>query len=413
MAAKKPAAPRVAVIDGARTPFLRGGTDFNDLMAYELGRIAVAGLMHKTGVDPALIESVYFGCVMADPSTSNVAREITLAAGLPKSVAAYTISEACISANQAVTNAADQIRLGHADLVVAGGTDITSDVPIRFSKRMRQKFIRANRAKGWKDYYAIFKDVRPADLAPDAPGIEDFFTRMSMGESCDRMCKRLGVTREEQDEYAARSHQLAAKATADGVLADEIVPVAPPPKFKAVTTDNGIRGDSTKEKLAKLPPAFDRKYGTVTAGNASFLTDGAAAVLLASEKAVRELGLKPKAYIRSYAFRGTDPQEEMLLGQTYATPIALARAGLKFQDMGVLEIHEAFAGQMIATIKLLGSKEFAKEHFGMSDKIGDVDYDKLNLHGGSLSLGHPFGATGARLVTTCANRLQREDKNTA
>jgi acetyl-CoA acetyltransferase family protein len=231
-----------------------------------------------------------------------------------------------------------------------------------------------------------------------------------MGSACDRICARIGITRKEQDDYALRSHHLAHKATEDGTFLDEVMSVAPPPHFKSVSKDNGIRGDSTDEKMAKLRPAFDGKYGVVTAANASFLTDGAGAVLLMGEDTAKELGFKPKAYIVSYAFMGTDPLEEMLLGQTYATPIALARAGLTFEDLGVLEIHEAFAGQMMATIRLLEDKAFAAS-LGLDRPIAKkVNWDILNIHGGSLSIGHPFGATGARLIHTCANRLQRENK---
>ncbi len=406
---KSAGADRVAVVDGCRTPFLRAGTQFNDLPAYELGRLAVAGLINKTGLDPDLIGQFLYGCVTADPEKSNVAREVMLAAGIPSKVPAYSISEACISSNQAITNAADQIRFGHIDVAVAGGTDITSDVPIRFSKTMRQKLIKSSRAKGLKDYYKIFKDVRPKDLAPANVGIADYFTGLSMGASCDRMCKRLGITRREQDEYALRSHHLAAAATEKGLLAEEMVMAAPGPHYKPVMADNGIRGDSTIEKLSSLKPAFEKSYGTVTAGNASFLTDGASAVLLMSESKAKELGFKPKAFIKSYAYVGTDPLEEMLLGQTYTLPLALKRAGIEFNDIGVLEIHEAFAGQMVAAIKLIGSKEFAKDYFGLDDKIGDVRDDRLNTLGGSLSLGHPFGATGGRLFTTCVNRMVRED----
>lgn len=411
--AKKTAAAsgrRVAVIDGVRTPFLRAGTEFNDLMAYDLGRYAVAGLLGKSGLDPNVVDMVMMGCVIADPATSNVAREIVLGTDLPDRVPAYTISEACISANQAICNAVDQIARGYGDVAIAGGTDITSDVPIRYQKRMRQKFLRTQKAKGLKDYYEIFHDVKPADLVPDPPGIADFFTGLSMGGACDRICARLGVSREEQDEFAARSHQLAHQAAESGLFDDEVIAVAPPPHFKPVTRDNGVRGDTTYEKMAKLRPAFDKNYGTVTAGNASFLTDGAAAVLLMSEEKAKDLGYKPKAYIIGHAFRGTDPLEEMLLGQTYATPTALARAGISFEDLGVLEIHEAFAGQMVATVKLLESKEFG-ESLGLGGAIAKtVNLDILNIHGGSLSIGHPFGATGARLIHTCANRMQRENK---
>lgn len=401
---------RVAVIDGIRTPFARSGTSYNDLMAYDLGRYAVSGLMNKTGLDPNEVDDLIFGIVVPDPKTGNVAREVCIGAGLPNKVRTYTVTVACISANQAASNGADLIYRGYADVVIAGGCETMSDVPIRYQKKVRQMLIAAQKAKGPKDYLKIFKDIRPADLKPDAPGIIEFSTNLSMGQNAERLSKRLEISRQDQDEFAVRSHELSVKAQEEGLLADEIVTVIPPPYFKAVTKDNGPRADATLEKISTLKPAFDKFYGTVTAANASFLTDGGSAVLLMSEEKAKELGFKPKAFIRSYAYAGTDPLEELLLGPAYATPMALDRASLTLKDMGVLEIHEAFAAQMLAVIKLLESKTFAKEKLGKASAVGKVDFDKLNLLGGSLSLGHPFGATGGRIITTCCNRMIREDK---
>ncbi len=401
---------RVAIIDGVRTPFARSGTNFHDLMAYDLGRLAVSGLMNKTGLDPDLVDDLIYGIVVPDPKTGNVAREVCIGAGLPDKVRTYTVTVACISANQAASNGADLICRGNSDVVIAGGCETMSDVPIRYQKKIRQMLIAAQRAKGPKDYFQIFKEARPADLKPDAPGIIEFSTGLSMGQNAERLSKRLSITRKAQDEFAARSHQLSIKAQKSGLLDDEIAAVIQPPNFEPVTKDNGPRADSTVEKMAKLKPAFDKSYGSVTAANSSFLTDGASAVLLMGEDKAKELGFKPKAYIRSYAYVGTDPLEELLLGPAYATPIALDRAGLTLKDLGVLEIHEAFAAQMLAVIQLLESNEFAKEKLGKSKAVGKIDFDKLNTLGGSLSLGHPFGATGGRLITTCSNRMIREDK---
>lgn len=401
---------RVAVIDGVRTPFLRAGTGFLDLMAYDLGRYAVAGLMHKTDLNPDEVEDLIFGIVSAEPKTPNVAREVCLGAGLPHKVRTYTVSVACISANQAITNGADLIYRGYADCVIAGGCETMSDVPIRFQKKVRQKLMASQKAKGPKDYYTLFKDLRPGDLAPDAPAIQEFSTGLSMGQNADRVAKRLGITRKAQDAYAVRSHKLAAQAQQEGLLDDEIVTVAPPPHFNAIAQDNGPRGDTSADKMGKLRPAFDKAFGSVTAANSSFLTDGGSAVLLMSEAKAKALGYKPKAFLRSYAYSGTDPLEELLLGPAYATPMALDRAGLSLKDVDVLEIHEAFAAQMLSVIKLIESNKFATEKLGRSQAVGKVDYSKLNTLGGSLSLGHPFGATGGRLVTTCCNRLIREDK---
>jgi acetyl-CoA acyltransferase len=284
-----------------------------------------------------------------------------------------------------------------------------SDAPILFQKKMRQKFLASQKAKGLKDYYQLFKDVRPRDLKPDLPGIVEFSTGLSMGQTAERLAKRLGITREAQDEFAWRSHKLAAEAQQKGWFAGEILSIAPPPKFKPVQIDNGVRGETTIEKLAKLRPAFDPKYGTVTAGNSSFLTDGASAVLLVGEDKAEEWGLTPRAFLRSYAFAGSDPLEELLTGPAYAIPMALDRAGLSFDDIDVWEIHEAFAAQVLAVRQLLADDAFAREKFGRKQAFGLLPLDKLNTCGGSLSIGHPFGATGGRILTTCANRLIREN----
>ncbi|MEN6463958.1 MAG: acetyl-CoA C-acyltransferase [Syntrophaceae bacterium] len=244
---------------------------------------------------------------------------------------------------------------------------------------------------------------------PEVPNIAEFSTGRSMGEDCDRLAARIGVSRREQDFFAMRSHQLAARAVAEGLLAQEIEPVRVPPDFTPIIQDNGFRADTSLEQLAKLKPAFQRPYGTVTAGNSSFLTDGAAVVLIASEEAARAQGYRPKAIIREYAYSGQDPQEELLLGPAYAVSMLLKKSGLEIGDIDVIESHEAFAGQVLANIKCLASDKFAREKLGRPQKVGEVRLEKLNTMGGSLSLGHPFGATGARLVTTAANRLIREN----
>jgi len=284
-----------------------------------------------------------------------------------------------------------------------------SDIPISYRKPMRQKFMEAQRYKGPLDYLQFLKGMNLKDLLPEIPSIAEFSTGRIMGEDCDRLAARLGVSREEQDEYAVRSHLAAAAATKEGLLAGEIDPVMVPPDFRPIREDNGFRADTTPEKMASLRPAFVKKYGTVTAGNSSFLTDGAAAVLLMAEDTANALGYTPKASIRAYAYSAQDPQEELLLGPAYATPKALDLAGLELSNMDVFEFHEAFAGQILANLKCLASDRFAGEKLGRSRKVGDVPMEKFNTLGGSLSLGHPFGATGARLVTTAVNRLIRED----
>ena len=399
---------KVVVIDGTRTPFLKSGTDYMDLLSYQLGQYAISGLLKKTGIDPKSVDRVIMGTVISNVKTSNVAREAALTAGIPYTTPCSTVTQACISANQAISSAVEQIQAGQADIIIAGGTECTSDAPILFNKPMRKKLFNAQKLKGFGDTMKFIFSLRLKDFVPDAPAIAEYTTGKTMGVDCDILAAKFSVAREEQDKFALRSHTLAQKAVDDGILAQEITEVALPPKFAAIKQDNGIRVGKL-EKLASLSPAFVKPHGTLTAANSSFLTDGAAVVLIMSEEKAKELGLKPKAYIHNYTFTGSDLKEELLLGPAYAISKVLKRANLELKDMDVVELHEAFAGQVLANIKCLASDEFAKEKLGRDKAVGVVDMNKLNVHGGSLAIGHPFGATGARLVTTVANRLQREN----
>lgn len=400
---------RIVVIDGARTPFLRSGTDYMDLLSYQLGQFAIKGLLQKTGIDPKEVGYVVMGTVISNVKTGNVARESAITAGIPYTAPCHTVTMACISANQAIVSAMHILQNGDADVVIAGGTDSVSDAPIMFNKVMRKKLFKAQKLKGLGDTLKFASTIRPGDFVPDAPAVAEFLTNRTMGLDCDILAGRYGVTRAEQDEFAVRSHQLAAKADAEGLLANEITPVEAAPSFKAIKKDNGFRGDTTLEKIAKLKPAFVKDGGTITAANASFLTDGAACVLLMTEDKAKQLGLTPKAYLHSYSFSGCDLNEELLLGPTYAISKLLQKTNMNLSDIDVFEFHEAFAGQILANLKCLASDDFAKQKLGRDKAVGVVPMDKFNLWGGSLSLGHPFGATGARLVTTAANRLAKEN----
>lgn len=397
------------LVDGCRIPFLRSATDYNDLMAYDLGRMALQGLLARNAIDPASIDRVIMGSVIQDPRTSNVARESALGADIPNTVPAFTISLACISSNQAITSGMDLIRSGQAKIIVAGGTETMSDIPVRYKKKFRQKVLEARKYRSPLDFLKFFKGLGIKDYLPEVPAIAEFSTGETMGKSADRMAARFGVSREEQDEFAMRSHHLAAKATKEGLLDDEIIPAKIPPSFKVVATDNGFREDTSMDKLAKLKPAFIKPHGTITAGNASFLTDGASASLIMDEQTALESGFQPKAYLREYVFVSQDPGEELLLGPAYAIPKVLDAMKLTLNDIDVFELHEAFAGQVLAVLAALDSENFAKNSLGKNKKTGAVPLEKINTLGGSLSLGHPFGATGTRLVTTAANRLIRED----
>ena len=397
------------IVDGGRIPFQRSGTGYKKLMAYDLGRMAIEGLIGRADIDDSEIDRVIMGCVIQDVNTSNVARESALGAGLPLSIPAHTVTQACISSNQAISSAVDLIRSGQAEIILAGGTETMSDIPIRFRRKFRQKLLDARKYKSLSDWLSFFKGLRPSDLLPEIPAIAEFSTGETMGESCDRMAAHFGISRKAQDEYALRSHQLAAEATHKGLLEDELLPASVPPEFNTIEQDNGFREDTSMEKLEKLSPAFIKPHGTITAGNSSFLTDGASASLIMNESKARELDLTPKAYLREYTYVAQDPEDELLLGPAYATPKVLDAMELSLADIDVFEFHEAFAGQILTVLKALDSEAFAKEHLGRDQKVGEIPMDKFNLWGGSLSLGHPFGATGTRLVTTAANRLHHED----
>ncbi len=399
---------RVAIIRGLRTPFAKSGTHYARLTALDLGKLVVSELVERSGIDPKSVQEVIFGNVIPSVKAPNIAREIILGTGLPRKIPGYTVGKACASANQAIAAASDMIFRGYADTVIAGGAESLSDVPILFSRNMSEAFTGAAKAKSMAAKLGAFSKVRPKDLVPDAPAIAESTTGLTMGESAEKMAKENHISREAQDRLALQSHQRAAGATSSGRFKDEVMTVVAPPSFdQVVESDNLIRGDSTYDALSKLRPVFDRKYGTITAGNSSPLTDGAAAVLLMSEEKAKAEGFKPIGYVNSYAFAATDPFDQLLQGPVFALPVALERAGIALKDIGVIEMHEAFAAQVLSNIQWMGSKKIAEEKLGRSEPVGEIDPEKINRTGGSIALGHPFGATGARIVTTVCNELQR------
>ena len=398
---------RVAIIGGVRTPFIRSGTLFRRLTSTDLGRACVAELLQRTALDGIEVDAVVFGTVVPSVVAPNIAREVSLIPQLPKAVEAYTVGRACASANQAITNAHDQIALGHHHCIIAGGAESLSNVPILHSRGLTDILMTASRAKTLGQRVAAFSKVRPKDLIPITPAIAEPSTGETMGQSAEKMAKINAIPREEQDQFALRSHRLAAAGTSDGRLTAEIMPYWVPPKYETVATnDNGVRTDTSIDQLRTLKPVFDRKYGSVTAGNSSPLTDGGAAVLLMSEEKARALGHEPLAYIRSYAYAALDPGEQLLQAPVLAAPVALERAGLTLKDMDLIEMHEAFAAQVLSNLRGFESKEWA-QRAGYSRPVGEVDRAKLNVMGGSIAIGHPFGATGARVTTTLCNELRR------
>lgn len=399
---------RVAIVAGVRTPFARAGSTLKPLSAMELGKRCVAELIQRSEIDGKLVDAVVYGTVVPSVLAPNIAREVSLLPLLPKGVQSFTVSRACASANQAITDAADQIVLGHADVIIAGGAESLSNVPILHSRGMSDALVAASRAKSLGGRVRALAKVRPRDLVPITPTIAEPSTGETMGESAEKMAKINGIPRADQDHFALRSHRLAAAGTHDGRLTAEIAPVYVPPAFDAMTSDNGIRSDTSMEQLRVLKPVFDRKYGTVTAGNSSPLTDGASAVLLMSEEMAASLGYAPLAFIRSYAYAALDPGEQLLMGPVLAAPVALQRAGLALDDIDLIEMHEAFAAQVLCNLHGFESRAWA-ERAGFSEPVGEVDRSKLNVMGGSIAVGHPFGATGGRILTTLCNELARRD----
>ena len=399
---------KVVIVDGCRTPFMRSGTAYMDLMSYQLGHFAIKGLLTQTNISAEEIDHVVMGNVVSNILTPNVAREAAIASGIPSKVPCRTVSQACISANRAISDAYLEIASGRADVVVAGGVDSISDAPIQFRKPMRKKLFSAQKLKGPADYAGFLFSLRPADFFPERPKVAEYSTKRVMGQDCDIMAARFEISREKQDEFAVRSHHLAHKAFEEGHMEAEVVEVSFPPKFAPFNKDNGIRPDTSTEKTKRLRPAFDRKFGTLTAANSSFLTDGAAVSLVMSETKALELGLTPKAEIVDFVFTGQDLKDELLLGPAYAAASLLKKRGMSLSDFEVIEFHEAFAGQVLSNIAALSSEAFSTQYLGWDQAVGEIDMSRLNLWGGSLSIGHPFGATGARIVTTTANRLLHE-----
>lgn len=398
---------RVAIVAGVRTPFTRAGTAFKSVSAIELGKLCVAELIQRTNLSGSEVEMLVFGTVIPSVVAPNIAREVSLMPLLPKGVQAFSVSRACASANQAITDAADQIALGHASVAIAGGAESLSNVPILHAPGFADALVKASKAKTLAGRIRAFGAIRPRDLVPIAPAIAEPSTGESMGQSAEKMAKINHISREEQDQFALRSHRLAAAGTSDGRLMAEMMPVYVPPRFDSVVTaDNGIRSDTSYEQLAALRPVFDKRYGSVTAGNASPLTDGGACVLLMSEEKADALGYAPLGFIRSYAYAALDPGEQLLQAPVLAAPVALHRAGLTLKDIDLVEMHEAFAAQVLSNLRGFESKMWA-ERAGFSEPVGAVDQARLNVMGGSIAIGHPFGATGARITVTLLNELAR------
>lgn len=407
-------ARRAVVVAGNRTPFVRSFGEFVEMDSIALGVEAVKGLLERTKLNRTDIDSVIWGGVILPAAAPNLAREIALDLGLPPSAEGMTCTRACASGLQAITLAVAAIERGEADVIIAGGSDSTSNATIGLPPKFVQKVGPLAMGKGGSpmEWLGVLAQLHPLhDIVPKAPKVAERSTGEVMGESAEKMARRNNISREDQDRFAVLSHQRAAKAQEAGIFDEEVTPVTTP-GGKTIYTDNIVRGDTSAAKLAKLRAVF-AKDGTLTAGNSSTLTDGAAATLIMSEAKAKELGYTPLAAFKSWSYVGVDPADQLLMGPALSIPEALERAGLELSDIDFVDMHEAFAAQVLSILKMLGSDAFAKERLGRDKAVGEVDWDKLNLHGGSLALGHPFGATGARMVTTVAHELHRRGKGTA
>ena len=403
---------RIAIVAGLRTPFAKMATYFHGVPAVDLGKMVVNELLIRNAVDPKLVDQLVYGQVVQMPEAPNIAREIVLGTGMNVHTDAYSVSRACATNFQSTVNIAESMMAGTVEVGVAGGADSTSVSPIGVSKKLARALVDLQKTKTLGQKWAVLKRLGLKDLLPVPPAVAEYSTGLSMGQTAEQMAKTHGITREAQDELAHRSHTLAAQSWQEGKLASEVMTAYAEPFKGALEQDNNIRFDSKLEGYAKLRPVFDRKYGSVTAANATPLTDGASAVLMMTESKAKALGYTPLGYIKSYAFAAIDVWEDMLMGPSYASPIALERAGMTLNDLTLIEMHEAFAAQTLANVKMFASDKFAQEKLGRSKATGEIDMDKFNVMGSSIAYGHPFAATGTRMITQMLNELNRRGGGT-
>lgn len=402
-----PARERIAIVSTLRTPFVRSWSDLNDVDPVELSTQVARELLFRLELPYQKVDQVVWGTVIAVPRSPNVAREIALNLGMYHAHG-VTTSRACATGFQSIASGAEMIWAGVADVVLCGGVDVTSHAPVTYKKQVVDKLQELQKAKGL-DLVKKLRGLNPLDFLPSPPALTERYTGKTMGEHAEEMAQNFGITRAAQEELAMQSHQKAYAAVQAGLTADEVMTVQTPKG--PVNTDNLIRSDMDAAKLAKLKPVFDKRNGTITAATSSALTDGAGACLIARESRAKELGLPILGYLRSYAFAGQDPRENMLLGNVYSMPLALDRAGIGLEQLDFLEIHEAFAAQVLSNLKMLKDDEFFRTKLGRDKSLGEVDPAKLNVRGGSLAYGHPFAATGIRIVGTMLRTLRQNGRH--
>lgn len=401
------AGDRIAIVAGLRTPFAKQATYFHGVPALDMGKMVVQELLNRYSLDPREVEQLVYGQVVQMPKAPNIAREIVLGTSLPVTTDAYSVSRACATSFQTTVNVVESMMAGNISVGIAGGADSSSVLPIGVSRALAHALVDLNKARTLGQRLAIFKRLRFKDLMPVPPAIAEYSTGLTMGDTAEQMAKTHNISRADQDALAHRSHTLAHESWEAGKLDAEVMTAYAEPYKDFLKRDNTVRSDSKLDGYAKLRPVFDKKHGSVTAANSTALTDGASAILLMTESKAKALGYEVLGYVRSYAFSAIDVWEDMLMGPSYATPIALDRAGMKLSDLTLIEMHEAFAAQTLANMKMFASKKFAQDKLGRSEAIGEIDMDKFNVMGGSLAYGHPFAATGARLITQTLNELKR------
>lgn len=403
---------RIAIVAGLRTPFAKQATAFHGVPAVDLGKIVVNELMQKHDIDPSIVDQLVFGQVVQMPEAPNIAREIVLGTGMNVHTDAYSVSRACATSFQSAANVTEAIMAGYVDVGIAGGADSSSVAPIGVSKKFARTLLDLSKARSLGQKISLIRQLGLKDIMPVPPAVAEYSTGISMGQTAEQMAKTHNISRESQDELAHRSHTLAAKSWQEGKLAGEVMTAHSEPYKSFIEKDNCIRENSDLAGYKKLKPCFDRKHGSVTAATSTPLTDGASAIVLMREGRAKELGYKPMGYIKSYAFSAIDVWQDMLMGPSYATPLALKRAGMELKDLDLIEMHEAFAAQALANMKMFASTTFAREKLGQDKAIGDIDMTKFNVMGGSLAYGHPFAATGTRLIVQTLNELNRRGGGT-
>ncbi len=402
----------VVIVDGIRTPYIKFGSDFKEIPAHELGAIVLKELIERLDLDPKSIDEVIVGNIAQPPEAANIARNIALLAGIPQEIPAFSVQRNCASGMQAIADAWYRIQAGHGDIYITGGTESMSGIPLLWNDKAANWMGELFKARTLIQRLSLFTKIKPAFFKPIIGlqlGLTDGYCGLNMGETAEILAREFKISREEQDRFAMRSHNLAEKATDEGILQQEIMPVAVPPKYnKIIDKDNGIRPNQSMEALGKLKPVFDRRNGTVTAGNASQITDGASMILVMEEKKAKELGYEPLGRIKSFAFAALDPKR-MGLGPVYSTKLALEKADMQIKDMQRIEINEAFAVQVIANLRIFESDILSKQYLNSDKALGAVDEDILNVNGGAIALGHPVASSASRLVITLLKEMQRSN----